>query len=703
MSSLSSDPNEFLNELLQCVSGQGALQKEQCSHLTDFFSPNIDAHVQAKATVALSAAVHHYRHLNSATKDEESGTHNIVHAFQSAVDRKLSEVEEEPLLEVLSFVSALIAVDWKAGISFFIRDGFQDMMMDALDIFPTPGMRHVISVLLAAAFGYKDCRTCASSRCIAWLDLASQSVDAKLKWTTSLALLKLSQGSKLDEEALPQGQGATSGQDERQSALYSTFRDALIANDGHVYTVLEPIEGLAYISASPTFKELISKDTPLLLKLTGLRDSLQKRHARTEELGTAPFGLASLVANLATYKPKLSAEQEQIAKLKKMSRANASRDAQGPPEDLDTDEHVRQRAKRMVDAGAAELLVSIAQVAESAATKAVVALAFLGLIEDKSNRGRILQAGGAKALTTIIRDSQREGGTKSSNQSLNVDTNSGQLVPIQALAKLAITSSPLQVFGPSENASIDAIKPFSRLLLQANSTLLQKFESLMALTNLSSSGPNLADRIAHTEGILNKLEFLLLDDNTMVRRAAAELVCNLVSGSEYAFNRCTGDGVERDGDKSTGSQAKSRLHVLIALSDVEDEPTRLAASGSLAVLTGSPNACKLITLLEIEHHRVFPVLKRLLDPTSDEDGEGGAPKDIQGLMHRGVVSVRNLLYNLEDESLKARLLEEAIRQGLIDTLAGIIKAGQGSFPEHILQPTAEALKWLVESGSSLLQ
>lgn len=697
---MSDDVDAFLSDILKRLSTKEALQREEYSRLTTLFAPIVDEHVRAKAFVALSAVAEHFRRLNAA-KTDEAASHNVFHAFQATVDSKLSEVDEQPLLEVLSFVTALTAVVWQAGTTFFVRDGFQDSMMDALELFPSSkNMRLVVSGLLAASCGYKSCRASLSPRCVAWLESASRDSDIKVKATVSLALLKLSQGIVSDEGSLAQlQQGSRSSQDARQSELYSTFRDALVASDGQVYTVTEAIEGLAYISTDPSYKERITNDTDLMRKITGLGKSLQKRHSRTEEMGTAPFGLASLIANLATYRPQLSGEQAQIAKLKQMAQAKAPGGDSGPMEDFDTDDHVRARAKRLVELGAAELLTSIAQVAESGATRAVVGRALLGLIEDKSNRGRILQAGGAKALMASVRASQQKGDAQSANPLPQGGVDFTDLPSIQALAKVSITSSPLQVFGPNESASLDAIKPFACLLLHGDSTLLQRFEALMALTNLSSASPDLADRIARTDGILNKLEFLLLEENEMVRRAAAELVCNLVSGSEHAFNRCTGDGSDPQDSTKSENQAQSRLHVLVALSDVEDEPTRLAASGALAVLTGSSNACKLITLLELEHHRVVPIFKRLINPTSD-DGE--APKNPLGLMHRGVVCIRNLLYNLSEDALKENLLAEAVRLGLIDALANIIKSGQTSLPAHILQPTAEALKWLVESGTSLL-
>jgi len=339
----------------------------------------------------------------------------------------------------------------------------------------------------------------------------------------------------------------------------------------------------------------------------------------------------------------------------------------------------------------------LSRCSDGAATRMTVGKALLGLAEDKDNRGRILQAGGAKAIMSLIRSSQQTADPKSSSPLAKGAMEFADILSIQALAKLSITSSPLQVFGPDVNATIDAIKPFACLLLHQPSTLLQKFEALMALTNISSVGPELADRVAATDGLLSKTETLLLDDNTMVRRAAAELICNLVSGSEVAFGQFSGDDELVNSSKT--NQAKSRLHILIALADVDDEPTRLAASGAIAVLTSSPAACINISSLELENHRVFPIFKQLIELSSDE---GQNTKPNLGLVHRGVVCIRNILLNATDVSSKVQIVEEATKQGLVDSLGKIIKSSgqlEGGLAEAILGPTVEALKWIMKEES----
>jgi len=240
------------------------------------------------------------------------------------------------------------------------------------------------------------------------------------------------------------------------------------------------------------------------------------------------------------------------------------------------------------------------------------------------------------------------------------------------------------VFGPDPGAIFGAIRPFAALLTHEASSLLQRFEAIMALTNISSQSAEAAGRVAKADGLITKIEFLMLEDHVLIRRAATELTCNLVAGSDSVFERY-----------SDGNSAKSRLHILVALSDVEDLPTRLAASGALASLTSSPNACRSLYELERDHRRIFSIFKTLIDPSSPEPESDAREKPDPGVLHRGVVCVRNFLINL-DPTLRNKLKEDTeltnITDGLVTVMKGNVKNAD------ILRPTMEALKCLVDLG-----
>jgi hypothetical protein len=305
-------------------------------------------------------------------------------------------------------------------------------------------------------------------------------------------------------------------------------------------------------------------------------------------------------------------------------------------------------------------------------------------VEDKENRGKVLQSGGAKVLSMLTKHALA---TLTSKEKI---LDSAFLEIIQALAKLAITSSPLQVFGPNVGAMYDAIRPFSILLQHPSSTLLQKFEANMALTNLSSYQPDVAERIASSDGLLSKADLLMLEDHVLVRRSAVELICNLIAGSDDAFAHY--------GGAPDSPNAQSKLQILVALADVDDLATVLAASGALATLTCSPYACVALAKLQKEGGRVIPILTQLIDPSvvvfpNEENIEDDrTTHEDSGLVHRGVVCVSNIWKGIDDDETQALLGKDAQSVGLVKALARLVK-GEGITKEQmVLMSAAEALQ-----------
>ncbi|KAF8507426.1 hypothetical protein JB92DRAFT_2960294, partial [Gautieria morchelliformis] len=69
------------------------------------------------------------------------------------------------------------------------------------------------------------------------------------------------------------------------------------------------------------------------------------------------------------------------------------------------------------------------------------------------------------------------------------------LLAIQALANLSITSPPAAVFGSARDSYVDAIRPLAILLIHSSVSLLQRFVAVMARTNISSATPEAAERV----------------------------------------------------------------------------------------------------------------------------------------------------------------------------------------------------------------
>ena len=388
------------------------------------------------------------------------------------------------------------------------------------------------------------------------------------------------------------------------SELVPRLRDMLI--DGGDTAKQNSIEGLAYASMEPKVKEKLIKDKKFLRQLLDLP---QKEPVNT----TTAFGSLTLIDNLARYRPNLSEEQKRISQLK--AYANASK-TPPQPDSLDDDAYVTDRCKALLEAGAVPFLVALNKNTlpkqQSRTTLGLIANILLSLSKPSSSRGIIAQQGGVPLLLEIYKH----------NSEARTDIPTPQIAA-HALARILISVNPALVFGNSGSpSSISALPPLLSLLRlpDPNTTdtprdLLPTFEGLLALTNLvSGPSPKLSEELIRSS--FATVEDLLLSNNTAIQRAATELTCNLMT--------CPA-GIEKFADGS--KPAKRRLHVLLALADVDDVATRRAAGGALAMVTEFEGAVEGV----LDRERGMEILLGLC---GDED---------EGCVHRGVVCVRNVV------------------------------------------------------------
>ena len=142
--------------------------------------------------------------------------------------------------------------------------------------------------------------------------------------------------------------------------------------------------------------------------------------------------------------------------------------------------------------------------------------------------------------------------------------------------------NPNHIFTASGLPLTTAIRPLTNLLQPPSQAAdldaptvdhLPTFEALLALTNLASTDNAARDAILRLAGP-DRIDDLLLSHNELLRRAAAELVCNL-----SASPGCAARYVDVDGGSGGGGRAASRLHILLALADVEDEGNATGGGG----------------------------------------------------------------------------------------------------------------------------
>ena len=663
--------------------GPISLSPNELNDLISSFTLAQPESLRSKAYLALSSYCQSIRTAPTVRgKQPDPATERLAKEFERPLFDCLNTSEENSLVVAATFFAALFQVDPESASFLFQKDGVLSSIMEAVDISPTSSLNLAVAHLIAQACSHKNCRAIITSEAIEWLQAHSrQTADANVCAAAAIALIKLSKGSAADSAEITQND-SQSLPDVNEDDLAELMKGLVIG--GAKSSMQDAIEGLAYLSVDPGVKEHLSKDTAFLKAVFDLAPS--KKASLDAPNNPLLYGVLLLIANICAYRPRLTEEQQNIQKLKKMTNAsnkNITSSSDGKSK-LDDDRYVKERVRRMVNAGVLAVFAAVPSYMDSPGIRACASKALLSIVEDKDYRGKVLQSGGAKILGLIIKHGL--GATKQAEAKDNVP-----LEAIQALAKLAITSSPMQVFGPNEGAMHDMIRPFSVTVQHDSSTLLQRFEAMMALTNLASQSPELASRIAKADGLMNRVELFLLEDHVLVRRAAMELICNLITGSDDVF--------ENYGGRENIERSRSKLQVLLALSDVDDVPTRAAASGALATLTISPSACLAIGALQQERHRALHILTLLIDPLSvptDKKQDDDELETESGLVHRGVVCVRNLFINTSDEEKLRFIVREAQEAGLVLALSKVVKGEVGKAEDGILRPAIEALKRIAQ-------
>ncbi len=114
----------------------------------------------------------------------------------------------------------------------------------------------------------------------------------------------------------------------------------------------------------------------------------------------------------------------------------------------------------------------------------------------------------------------------------------------------------------------------------------------------------------------------------MIQRASTQLVCNLVNCPK---------GIELFAAETPA--AARRLHILLAMADVEDKDTRKAAGGALASVTQFEGAVNSI----LSKERGVEILLGLCE---DED---------EDIVHRGVVCILNIVSIDEEIGVRAQV------------------------------------------------
>lgn len=385
------------------------------------------------------------------------------------------------------------------------------------------------------------------------------------------------------------------------------------------------VEGLAFLSLDAEVKEALVGDKTALQTLY--------RCAKNVHDYSQVYAIATILVNVSNSydKPEKNPELEELGKY---AGENVPQE-----HELDAETYVRKRVKVLLEGGVVGCLMEMTSL-QSSGIDELVSRVLLAVCEEMGHRGAVIQQGGVKALISLATAN---------------NTAKGKLIAAQALAKIGITNDPRLAF-PGQR-SLEVIRPLVQLLKSEHG--LQQFEGLMALTNLAGMAEDARRRI-HREGAVPLMESLMFEEHELIRRAATEALCNMLSVPEVQ-QRFHADDIER-------------VKLWTLFSGEEDEKLALAASGGLAQLTHDPKLCEKV----MEVKSSFEILKELL---------GHSNPDLQ---YRGVFILTNLV--MANSSIAQKIVES----DFLEIFMALAQAP--ATPERIKLCVNKALSRCVEYG-----
>lgn len=382
-------------------------------------------------------------------------------------------------------------------------------------------------------------------------------------------------------------------------------------------------EGLAFLSLDADVKEALVGDEDALKSLFQI--------PKTQDQSLL-YGIATIFVNMTNSydKPEKNKDLEELGKF---AGENMPKE-----HEFDSEEHVKKRVASLLELGIVPALVSLS-VVDSKPLHEQVSRVLLALTKSPAHRGVVIQQGGAKCLVPLANNS----------------TDKGKFIASQALAKIGITNDPRLAF-PGQR-SLEVVRPLVGLLKSDQG--LQQFEALMALTNLAGLGDDIRRRI-YKEGGFQHIESLMFEEHEMLRRAATEAMCNLVSLQE-AHERFLNDDVERV--------------KLLTLFSGEDDPELVkAASGALAQLSHDPKICTKIMAVK----SAKDILKELIVNENEE------------VQHRGLYVLSNLI------NASKEIAQELVQDDFLEIIMALTQTKGTS--ENVVSVALSALQKAQEYG-----
>jgi len=674
----------------------------------------------ALAYLSLSKIISSQAHSGTSSNDlARSGVEYVTEVFGAST----TDLNPLAFIPFTVLVASLFPLDPQSAQSLLThqisistdKDTVDDPLAVLLEAAELPSaLQPVLADMLAQAAGTKVGRELIRTRAADWLRGA-----VGLEQNPELAAVCAVALSKLNEEVVP-GQ---EGQQDTDIAEMCEKMMRAVKGGGTTTAVRSSLEGLAVISTRPAIRQRLADDPSFLKSLVELSPIPRQKGGslpitpRTSidlDLEAEPadtalcYGITTILVNITSLKAILSAEDEQAAKLRAMAlsgKRDTSTVAQDDP--LESEDAVRERVTKVIKAGGTRALTGLVR-ADSQVVKTGLGKLCLNMVESQGNRMEFIRDGGFKALSAIIRDLLP---STDKSQTTPNETKVIALLPAsQALAKMVITTPPHLLFPPPVSAtSLNALTPLYHLLCDSSSSLLQRFEALMALTNIATIEPSIATRLVQAKytpiereadtmwrgngqeakiRIFHRIEECLTNDNTLVRRAATELICNLMS-CEAGYLEYTA---------TTNARTASRLRLMLILTGSDDLATRLAAGGAIATITESPEACA--TLSKDQDRSAWSRLVSYMEYQDEEEDEDGntipvissLPPDEPSIYRAAIIFYNLVTYTTGlSEDRRSEELDRAKTAGVQDALMRVLRSKVGN---DTLEPIVECLKLL---------
>lgn len=496
-----------------------------------------------------------------------------------------SWLDETSLAELALAFAALTAIqqtDLESAVSIFGQDGLESRILEAAEIITMPqklveesdyasAKKHYTLFVAQAAGASKMAKLAETLANVSdsWIKhaVSRNNEDRVVRAAAMLAMTKL---HALQSQSPP---ASAIGSTVDLDILQDIFVSGSSASDISLISILLETMSVATLAAAGR-------------QSLAARPELLQQILRQTQDAKVHFGAASTLLNMTAYRKEVSEDERTTAQLKRY--ADSGGKTAGAQEEADTT--VDRRNKQLLDMGIVPAMVPLCK-GTSPVVRSLAGRILHNIARVTAHRAKLIQQGGARMLLAIVLQS----GQLPDRNDASFD---GEAV--QALAKLLITANPAIIFGSGTSGLENAVVPIATLVTSDSSTRLQRFEALMALTNIASVSEALADSIARAPRLLDTIDEVFMTSSSasadqghvLCRRAAIQLLCNMAV-SEGAFLRYTAAD-QRDNlakGKVPGPVA-GRLQILIALTDVEDLPTRQAALAALSQFTYASTLCQ---------------------------------------------------------------------------------------------------------------